>query len=315
MEEHSIPVIIDCDTGIDDANALMMACASKKLQILAVTTVAGNTVVENATANSMNVLHLLGRDDIPVGRGASHPLVRALESAASVHGSDGLGGYRFAEPYTASLSPLPACALISHLLENADRPVTLIALGPATNIAALLLSRPDLHGKIERIVFMGTSDQQSLIRTFNVRVDPEAFRVCLNSGIPVYGIGRLLALQYAYITQDELEEIKQIGGPVADFVYRILSAYTDYHLVNGRKVIAMFDEATTAFVIDPSLFTLNRYYCDVDCTDGWTHGMTLIDFHQTLNKPEEEKNLYYVETADRARFVQLLFDSIRSYQA
>ena len=95
MSHKPIPVLIDCDTGIDDANALVIACASGRLDIRAVTTVAGNTVIENSTRNTLNVLHLLGRDDIPVGRGAAGPIFGPLKAAASTHGEDGLGGYRF----------------------------------------------------------------------------------------------------------------------------------------------------------------------------------------------------------------------------
>ena len=313
MSPKTIPVIIDCDTGIDDANALVIACASARLDIRAVTTVAGNTVIENSTRNTLNVLHLLGRDDIPVGRGAAGPIFGPLRAAASTHGEDGLGGYRFEQDATAALSPLPAPELIARTLEASCEPVTLIALGPATNVAALLLQRPDLHAKIEKIVFMGTSDQRSLFRTFNIRVDPEAFRICLESGLPVYGVGRLLALQHAYITQDELEEIGRIGNRVGDFIYQILSAYTDYRLVDGKKVIAMFDEATVAFAAEPGLFTYQKYFCEVDCGDSWRRGLTYIDFDGTLKKAEEEKNLYYVETADREGFVKLMMDAIRSY--
>ena len=131
--------------------------------------------------------------------------------------------------------------------------------------------------------------------------------------MPVYGVGRLLALQHAYITQDELEEIGRIGNRVGDFVYRILSAYTDYRLVDGKKVIAMFDEATVAFTAAPELFTCQKYFCEVDCGNDWKRGLTYIDFDGNLKKAEEEKNLYYVETADREGFVKLMLDAIRSY--
>ena len=115
MSASTIPVIIDCDTGIDDANALVLACASPRLNILAVTTSAGNTVIEAVTQNTLNVLHLLGRDDIPVGRGAARPLLGAPLSAEHVHGANGLGGYQFARDVSDALSPLPAGALMGQV--------------------------------------------------------------------------------------------------------------------------------------------------------------------------------------------------------
>ncbi len=313
MSASTIPVIIDCDTGIDDANALVLACASPRLNILAVTTSAGNTVIEAVTQNTLNVLHLLGRDDIPVGRGAARPLLGAPLSAEHVHGANGLGGYQFARDVSDALSPLPAGALMAHILEAHTEPVTLIALGRATNIAALLALRPDLRAKIEKIVFMGTADQHSLVRTANVRGDPEAFQICLDSGLPVYGVGRLLALRHAYLTQNELEEIGRIGTKVSGFVYQTLSAYSDHQLVDGKNTIPMFDEATVAFTIDPGLFTYQKYFCEVDCGHGWRRGLTYIDFDGTLKKPEVEKNLYYVESADRAGFAKLMLDAVRFY--
>ena len=184
-----IPVIIDCDTGIDDAMALVVACASDNLDIRAVTTVGGNVSLENTTRNTLNVLHLLGFSHVPVAKGADKPLQRPLMKASRVHGVSGLRGYEFAENYTDNLVDLPAWDLMRQVLMSSEEKVTIIALAPVTNLAILLQKYPEVKGRIDKIAFMGTSyhcGNPTVLSTFNVMVDPEAFQVLLDSGVDVY---------------------------------------------------------------------------------------------------------------------------------
>lgn len=312
MENNRKPVIIDCDTGIDDATALIIACASSKLDIRAVTTVAGNTPLENAFRNTKNTLRYLGFDHLPVGKGADKPLFRELFDASEIHGADGLGGYQF--PFETDNSPcLSAVELITKTLEESDSPISILVLGPMTNIATLLLYRPDLKAKIKEIVFMGVAPQDTLVRTFNIFVDPEAFDICLNSGIPFYAIGRFLTLSSGYITQSELETLRDIGGPAAEFSLGVFENFNDFFYEDGVKKIPMFDGLTTAFLIAPELFTFKKYYCEVETEDSDKYGLTYLDFNNLREKTEDEKQLYFVETADREKFVSMFIESCSAF--
>ena len=152
----NLPVIIDCDTGIDDALALVLACSSPLIDIIGVTTVAGNVDCDNTTRNTENVLHLLGRDDIPVARGAEKPLQRTLLKASGVHGKSGLRGYDFEKDYTGALVKAePAWDFQKKLLEKSSERVTIIALGPVTNIAILFDFYPEIQTESRKDCFHG----------------------------------------------------------------------------------------------------------------------------------------------------------------
>ena len=152
----AIPVIIDCDPGHDDAIALMLATASPELELIGVTTVAGNTTVDKTTRNALAVLELVGRSDISVAVGSEVPLQRDLVTAEHIHGSTGLDGPRIAEPVTQP-HRLAAVPFLAQALASSDRRVTLIPVGPLTNIAMLITSHPELVDRIDRIVIMGGS--------------------------------------------------------------------------------------------------------------------------------------------------------------
>lgn len=151
----SVPVVIDTDPGIDDALAILLALASPELRVLGITTVGGNVGVDKTTRNALDLLALLGRTDVPVGAGASRPLVREAErNAALVHGDDGLGGAGLPRS-PAGVDPRGAVGLLRDLIESTDEPVTVIAIGPLTNLALLAGTHPRTFAKIARIVLMG----------------------------------------------------------------------------------------------------------------------------------------------------------------
>ncbi len=336
--EKKIPVIIDCDTGVDDAGALMMACASDRLDILAVTTVSGNVGLEHTHPNTLRVLKLFGREDIPVAKGADRPLVRPPFRASLVHGFDGIQGYRFPEGPSGGEVSLPAAAFLAKVLEEQKEPVTVVALGPMTNIAILLLSRPDLKEKIRRIVFMGVSYQDgnpSPLGTFNIIVDPEAFRICLESGVDFYACP-LDTLRSAVVTREQAEQIRGMKSQAADFIYRTefaprtlsdqdlarinasgneeAASREDLDRFNETDRFALLDQGTMAFVIAPELFTWKKYYCRVECQGSFMNGFTYVDKRNYYRKTEEEKNLWFVETVSTEGFAQLYLNLLERYE-
>ncbi len=336
MNRTKTPVIIDCDTGIDDAMALVLACSSKALDIVGVTTAAGNVDCDNTTRNTCNLLHLLGRDDIRVAKGATKPLERKSLKASGVHGVSGLRGYTFEEDYTGSLlQGTNAWDFQREILMGSKTKVTIIAIGPVTNLAILLDTYPEVKDKIEKIVFMGTAyhtGNPTPISTFNVLVDPEAFRKVIFSGVPFYACP-LEVTKEATVRRSEFEQIARMPGKVADFVAKIMSGYglagmkadekisgegeeviTQARIEQSRRGdIQMHDPATVAYVIEPELFTEAHYYCDVECKGELTTGFTLIDKADYYGKKDEERNLHLLESIDREGFVSLFKRAISAY--
>jgi inosine-uridine nucleoside N-ribohydrolase len=181
------PVLIDCDPGQDDALALLLALGSPELDVLGVTAVAGNQTLDKTTANALRVLELAGRPDIPVAAGADGPLAGALVVAADAHGETGLDGVDLPTPSAEPVSE-DAKDFLAARLEASERPVTLVALGPLTNVALLLEAHPEAASKIERIVLMGGAiheGNQTPSAEFNIWIDPEAAAHVFESGLDV----------------------------------------------------------------------------------------------------------------------------------
>ncbi len=192
MTGQPIPVIIDCDTGVDDALALLLAVRHPALDLRAVTCVAGNTDVDGVVRNTLTVLELAGAPDIPVARGAARPLIEPARSARHVHGADGMGDLGLPAPTRAPAAE-DAVTLLRREILASPRPVTLIPTAPLTNIALLLRTHPEVTGNIERIVFMGgavATGNATPVAEFNVWHDPEAAAVLLTAGVPItmYGL-------------------------------------------------------------------------------------------------------------------------------
>ena len=329
-------VIIDCDTGIDDALALTLALSRPELDIAGITTVAGNVDVENTTRNTCNVVHFLGRDDIRIAKGEARPLEREPLRASGVHGVTGLRGYTFSEDYTENLLPIHAVDFMKQLLNECEEKTTILAIGPVTNVAKLITEHPEAKDRIKRVVFMGTSyhcGNPTPLSTFNVLVDPEAFRILLFSGIEVVACP-LDVTKKAFIEPEEVRRLDSMASPVADFAASIIRGYGITKIGKDEKIsasneevisesrlkaaaesneVTLHDPATIAYVIDPSLFTTARYYCDVECRGELTTGFTLIDKNDYYRKEESERNLTLIESIDRPRFIDLFMDSVRRY--
>ena len=315
------PVLIDCDTGIDDILSFVLAFSSDRLNIKGITTVAGNQVLKYTTYNTLNALELMGRTDIPLAQGADRPLERPLRDAGYIHGKSGLGDYVF--PKETKIKPVDALAwdFLYEKLNESEEKVTIIALAPLTNIAKLLIKYPDIKSKIEKIVFMGGSirtGNPTPVSTFNVLVDPEAAKLVLKSGVE-FEMCPLDTTRFAYVTDDEIEYMKEIGNPVADMAYQVCNFYNVTTRVNNNgterfKGLCIHDLATVMAVTNPEIFTSKRYYGDVETRGELTTGFTMIDYENILRKKEEEKNINFLETINRDRFIEILFDALNKYE-
>jgi inosine-uridine nucleoside N-ribohydrolase len=276
------PILIDCDPGHDDAVALMLAVASPEVELVGVTTVVGNQTVEKTTANALRVLELCGRPDVPVARGAAHPLVRQRSVAAHVHGETGLDGPDLPPP---SREPVAehAVEFLARRIREHDGKLTVIPVGPLTNIALLLALEPD--ARPERIVLMGGSvgeGNRTPAAEFNIWADPEAARRVFESGIDVTMIG-LDVTHQALVTDADAEAMRGLGK-VGKIAAELFDFYGRWHKATYPDLDGspLHDPVAVAHVVAPGLVETRPAYIEVDC--GWEQGRgrTNVDWRGRL---------------------------------
>jgi inosine-uridine nucleoside N-ribohydrolase len=270
-------VIIDTDPGVDDALALLLAMRSPELKIEAITPVAGNVPLELTLPNALRMVEIAGRMDIPVAAGAKAPLLRRLVTATYVHGENGLGGTGFPEPKIKPVAQ-PAAELIRQIIRKHPGEVTLLPIGPLTNIATALNLDSELAGMARGIVMMGGSLSGGNITPaaeFNIYVDPEAARIVFQSGIPITMVG-LDATRKTSLTEAHVQVLEAAQNPVSQAAAKIgrnaLNRNREQGFVSGPN---MHDSLAVAGFLDPSLLTLKDYYVDVETTGELTAGETL----------------------------------------
>ena len=267
-------LILDVDTGIDDALALLFAARNPDINLLGVTCVDGNTNLKQVVINTLKVLDAAGAGNIPVSKGATRPLIDEPRYAEYVHGKDGLGD--LGTPASSrALDPRPAVELLRDLVEEADGPVTLVPLAPLTNIALFLRSYPETAAKLERIVMMGgsaSSGNATPAAEFNVWHDPEAAAIVFSSGIPItmYGLDvfmepRVNAAQAAALIAEGSTCATFAGSLIEHFIKQIGSDVT------------LGDYGAVATAIRPELTSFETFNVVVDTTFGPSRGQTLCD--------------------------------------
>ena len=270
-------VIIDTDPGVDDALALLLAMRSPELKIEAITPVAGNVPLELTLPNALRMVEIAGRADIPVAVGAKAPLMRRLVTAAYAHGENGLGGAVFPEPKIHPVNQ-PAAELIRQIVRKFPGEVTLLTIGPLTNIATALNLDPELAGMVRAIVMMGGSLSGGNITPaaeFNIYVDPEAARIVFQSGIPITMVG-LDVTRKTSLTEEHQRQLQAGQNPVSQAAATIARNALQHNRERGFVVGPnMHDSLAVAGFIDPSLLKLKEYYIDVETTGELTAGETL----------------------------------------
>ena len=302
------PVILDVDPGHDDAVAIMLACAAPGLELLAVTTVAGNVPLDKTTRNALRVLSLIGHTDVPVAAGASSPLHRPLHTAENIHGESGLEGPEIPDP---SFEPdvRGATALIADTLREAPEPVTLIPTGPLTNIAAFLREHPELKERVARISLMGGSiglGNTTPAAEFNVYVDPEAAREVFGSGLPITMSG-LDVTHQARAGPAERKRLRSLGR-TGCVVAGLLEFFAGtYERIYGFDAPPLHDPVAVAAVLEPGLLKTLPMRVDVECQGELTRGETVCDFYGVTGRPP---NAEVGVELDREAFFELLYKSL-----
>jgi inosine-uridine nucleoside N-ribohydrolase len=270
-------VIIDTDPGVDDAFALLLAMRSPELKIEGITAVAGNVPLELTLPNALRMVEIAGHTNIPVAAGAKGPLVRRLVTAAYAHGENGLGGAVFPEPKIKPVGE-PAAEFIRSTVRKHPAELTLITIGPLTNVAAALNMDSELAGMIRRIVMMGGSLSGGNITPaaeFNVYVDPEAARIVFQSGIPVTMVG-LDVTRRTSLTDEHVRVLEAGQSAVSQAAAKIARHAIDHNREQGFLVGPnMHDSLAVAAFLDPSLLKWKEYYVDVETAGELTAGETL----------------------------------------
>lgn len=304
-------IIIDCDPGHDDAIAILLAAASPKVELIGITTVAGNAEVDKTTVNALKVCEIAGLHDVPVARGAGQPLVRQRETAPDIHGDSGMDGPMLPEPTKTIVEEHAVDFIIRELLQS-DGDITLVPTGPLTNIAMALRKEPAIAPKIREIVLMGggTFGNWTPAAEFNIFVDAEAAKVVFESGVPIAMFGLDLTHQ-ALATPEVQKRIKEIGNPVSDFVEELLQFFMQtYKEVFGFDGAPIHDACCVAYCIDPSVFTCRKLHVDIETKGEFTYGMTVVD---TLGTTGKEPNAHVALELDIDKFWNLMINALTFY--
>lgn len=327
--EKKIPVIIDCDPGHDDMMALVMAYGCGKLDIRAVTIVAGNRDLELVTRNTLNVLSYIGAEDIPVARGNKDHMVRPygevnrlldrsgiVMKPGGAHGESGLDGFVFPTS-SKKMEDMGAVELMAKVLKEcaADEKITLIPVGPLTNVALLIKIYPHLIHKIQRISMMGGTCKMVFTKPFmefNTFMDPEATKIVFESGIPITMFGYDVTYRALY-SDPEIEAVKAIGNQTSVMVSALLSAFRRFH--NGNLTwldmgdrCPIHDACAVAGVIDPNVVKSSQMMHVTIETEGRnTTGATICDYENILDLP---KNAEIVYELHNETFFQMLVNAV-----
>jgi pyrimidine-specific ribonucleoside hydrolase len=305
-------VILDCDPGHDDALAIALACASSALDVLSVTTVAGNAGLVATTRNALRVLTLLGRTDVPVAAGADRPLIRNLVVQPVFHGETGLDGADLPEP-GAAVRPEPAIELTAALVRASETPVTLVATGPLTNIALFLRAHPALHTRIGAISLMGGSlgvGNVTASAEFNVWQDPEAASIVFDAGIPILMAG-LDVTHQALVLPPDIERLERIGNRAGRVFADLMRFFAVHHRDRyGWDGPPIHDAVAVGVLVAPWLFRRRTMRIDVEVADGLTRGRTVGDEQGVSGRPT---NAEVGVDVDRESFLELVIDAVAQF--
>lgn len=300
-------IIIDTDPGQDDAVAILLALASPELDILGITTVAGNIPLERTQSNARKICEVAGRKDIKIFAGASRPLIRQLLTAEEVHGDTGLNGYDLPAP-EIPLQPQNAVDfIIEALLQEETGTVTLCTLGPLTNIAMALTREPAIAPRIKQIIMMGggyfEGGNITPVAEFNIYVDPHAAHVVFNAGLHL----TMLPLDVTHqvlTTKKRVDAIRRIGTRSSEIVAAWLS-YNQRHdeAKYGTDGAPLHDPNVIAYLLKPELYSGRHCNVEIEIASDLTMGETVVDWWGVTTRA---KNAYYMRDVDADGFFTLL---------
>ncbi len=304
-------IIIDTDPGQDDAVAILLALASPEIAVLGITAVAGNVPLPLTEKNARIVCELAGRPDIKVFAGCDAPLARPLVTAEHVHGKTGLDGPQMADPVMPLQDQHAVDFIIETLRAEPAGTVTLVPVGPLTNIATAFQRAPDIIPRVQEIVLMGGAYFEvgniTPAAEFNIYVDPEAAKIVFDAGVPLV-VMPLDVTHKALTTKARIDAFRAMGTKVGDMV----AAWTDFFErfdmeKYGSEGAPLHDPCTVAYLIDPSLFTGRLINVEIETGSELTLGMTVADWWGITDRP---KNALFIGDIDAEGFYTLLAERL-----
>jgi inosine-uridine nucleoside N-ribohydrolase len=309
-------VILDVDTGTDDAVAIMFAALHPELELLAVTTVNGNVPVHHCTDNSLRVLDFIGRPDVPVYEGLPRPLVRLDFPTTKSYGRDSSEDMHGTElpipPPTSRKQDTGAVEFLVETLRATTEQITLVPVGPLSNIGAALAIDPHIAEAVHRVVIMGGGrafGNETPVAEFNIWADPEAADMVFAAGFRDLTLVPLDATHQALVSKADCDAFAALGTPAglaaARFIGRRVDAYASGNRVEAADAAPVHDALCTALLVDPDVVTTRHLHVRVETAGDRTVGQTVID---TRTHAKETPNCHVAFTADARRFVELLLD-------
>ncbi len=306
-------IVLDTDPGVDDALAFMLAFSSPEISVEAVTTVDGNVDVEKDTRNALQLLEFLGRGDVPVARGAERPMLRSMEHAESFHGSTGLMDARLPTPKGRA----DARSAVRMILDEADRlgrDLTLVAIGPLTNIASAVIADPTLPRRVGGLVIMGGAygltpygtGNANAVAEFNIWHDPEAAKVVFDSCIPMVCAGLDTTTHPDYrLSHAMFEKIVAMGTPRSKLIEALIG-----RIVKGYSGFSLHDPMAIAYVADPTAFRTEKHMVQVETAGNLTVGMTVVDRRMAHRVDDSSGPHEVIIGVDAPRVLGMIMDRV-----
>ena len=308
----AIPIIIDCDPGQDDAINLFLAFASPdEVDVLGITTVAGNCTLALAQRNARMICEMCGIEDVPVHAGCDRPLLVRPVRAEHVHGKTGIDGLDVFEPHIPLQEDHASDFIIERAREDKTGRLTIVATAPLTNIAVALNRAPDIVGQISRIVLMGGAMREGGNITpsaeFNMRVDPHAAQTVFSSGIQIAAFG-LDVTHMLLATRDRLSSLAALDNPIANATGEMLAFSERFDVAKyGTDGAPLHDPVTMAYLLRPDLFQTKKVSIQVETGSRMTLGHTAVDYWGVTSN---ERNVAWATTVDAEGFFDLLLDRL-----
>jgi len=309
-----IRLFFDGDPGIDDALALLYALKTENVVLEGITTVGGNISLDHTTRNALRILEITGHPEVPVARGIAKPLLRELKSTGEVHGKDGLGNVSLPNPKIKE-KQIHAVDLIINTIMEYPRQITLVPVGPLSNIAVAILKEPRLKDFVKEVVIMGgavtvhgniTSEAE-----FNIYTDPEAAKIVFQSGMPITLVGLDVTMK-TLLKAEHLEEIEEVDTPVTRFVGKITRHYMKFYKeVVGVDGCGMHDPLAVAVAMDKSLVETKRLYVTVETKGEFTTGETVGDLRASKEGDVKRPNMDVCVDVDSERFMRMFIDTLK----
>lgn len=301
-------IIIDCDPGIDDVVALCFALAHEdKFNFLGITTVAGNQSIENVTNNAIGLMSFLNKD-IKIAKGAKRPLIREKHSISKVHGENGVGEYEF--PHTKELYSNNAITFLRDTILASKEKVTLVPIGPLTNIALLIKTFPEVMDNIELVSIMGGSTDVGNVTSyaeFNIWADPEAARIVFDSKMPIVMSG-LNVTHSTGLFREDVNELLNSNGKVTKMCGDILNFYFKGDHVNNGTFTPIHDACAFMYLIYPELYTFRHMNVEVDCSQDLNRGNTVCDLRDWVKYDETYPKV--LTSVDLYKFREILLNDL-----